>query len=110
VNKVRIKSLIATGLMTESGFAEIESAKANGSWSVLDSASRLEAPEELTQQFRKHPNARAQFEAFPSSAKRAIFEWISLAKTETTRLKRIQETVLKAEQGLRANDSRKRPR
>ena len=46
-NKARIERLLAEGRMAPAGLAAIERAKANGSWSLLDSVERLEVPEDL---------------------------------------------------------------
>jgi len=41
--------------------------------------------------------------AFPASVKKGIYQWISSAKTDATREKRIFETVSLAEKNIRAN-------
>ena len=48
-NKARVERLIAAGRMAPAGLAAIERAKANGSWTVLDSVERLEVPGDLTE-------------------------------------------------------------
>ncbi len=106
VNKQRIEKLLLAGLMHESGLAKIEAAKADGSWTKLDSATALELPPDLIAAFRLHPAARGHFDAFPPSTRRAILEWISQAKTEATRSKRVQETARLAQDNVRANQWR----
>ncbi len=106
VNKQRIEKLLLAGLMHESGLAKIEAAKADGSWTKLDSATALELPPDLIAAFRLHPAARGHFDAFPPSTRRAILEWISQAKTEATRSKRVQETARLAQVNVRANQWR----
>ena len=80
--------------------------KKDRSWNALDSVEALEMPSDLEKAFSKNETARGYFEAFPRSAKRAILEWISNAKKPETRAKRVEETVTKAEQNLRANQLR----
>ncbi len=46
-NKVRVERLMAAGLMAERGPRVIELAKANGSWTIVDSVERLEVPDDL---------------------------------------------------------------
>ena len=46
-NKARLERLIAAGRMSPAGLAAIERAKANGSWTLLDSVERLEVPPDL---------------------------------------------------------------
>jgi uncharacterized protein YdeI (YjbR/CyaY-like superfamily) len=51
-------------------------------------------------------NAASNFYTFPSSAKKAILEWIKTAKRNETRLKRIKQTALLADKNIRANEYR----
>jgi uncharacterized protein YdeI (YjbR/CyaY-like superfamily) len=105
-NKERIERIIAAGLMTEAGLAKIEAAKQDGSWTALDAVEALEIPPDLDAALAAYPSARANFEAFPRSAKRGILEWVSNAKTAATRAKRIEETARLAEENKRANQWR----
>ncbi len=102
-NKERFDSLSKQGLMTPAGLRSVEIAKANGAWTALDDVEDLIEPAELVAAFKKSKIARKNWDAFPRSAKRAILEWISTAKTETTRLKRVNETVERAAENVRAN-------
>ncbi|MDQ3003794.1 MAG: YdeI/OmpD-associated family protein [Chloroflexota bacterium] len=106
VNKERVKKLIKTDLMTPAGLAKIKAAKKDGSWNALDAAYALEIPPDLAKAFSENETARGYFEAFPPSVKRAILEWISNARRAETRAKRIEETVSKAEENIRANQWR----
>ncbi|HEU0297651.1 MAG TPA: YdeI/OmpD-associated family protein [Anaerolineales bacterium] len=103
LNKDRIEKLIRTGLMAPAGQAKINAAKRDGSWNALDAVEALEIPSDLAEAFSKNERARGYFGAFPRSAKRAILQWIASAKKPETRAKRIEETVTKAEQNIRAN-------
>jgi uncharacterized protein YdeI (YjbR/CyaY-like superfamily) len=101
-NKARIERLIAAGLMTPAGLAVIEAAKADGSWTLLDAVERLEVPPDLSAAFDANPPARANWDAFPRSARRAILEWIAHAKRLETRQKRIDVTATRAARNERA--------
>ena len=103
VNKAKIERLIADGRMHPAGLAAIERAKADGSWTLLDSSSNLEVPPDLEAALVLLPPAETHFLAFPPSARRGILEWIAQAKTPTTRQKRIDETARMAQQNERAN-------
>ena len=105
-NKQRIEELTADGLMEPAGVAAVESAKASGMWSAIDSAQRAEIPDDLTEEFARHDGSRENFEAFPLGVRKQILEWISLAKTAATREKRIVETATLAAQNIRANQWR----
>ena len=106
LNKERIEKLIRAKLMMPAGLAKINAAKKDGSWNALDAVEALEIPSDLAEAFSKNETARGYFEAFPRSVKRALLEWISNAKRPETRTKRIEETVTKAEQNIRANQWR----
>jgi uncharacterized protein YdeI (YjbR/CyaY-like superfamily) len=103
INKERVDRLTSAGKMEPAGLAAIEVSKANGNWDGLDAIERLEEPEDLRAALDRAPKARASWDAFPRSAKRAILEWISNAKKPETRAKRVTETVSEAAVGRRAN-------
>jgi uncharacterized protein YdeI (YjbR/CyaY-like superfamily) len=110
VNKRRIERLIEQGRMAPAGLAAIEAAKADGSWTKLDSSHALTMPPDLARAFRAHANAKANFDAFPPSTRRAILEWINAAKRPETRAKRVEETARLAERNERANQWRPKTR
>jgi uncharacterized protein YdeI (YjbR/CyaY-like superfamily) len=92
------------------GLAVVEAAKASGTWEALDDVEALHEPEELARALDAVPHARGYFDAFPRSTKRAILEWISVAKTEQTRAARIDRTVADAAVNVRANQWRQAKR
>ena len=103
LNKKRIKKLLKEKLMTPAGLQKIEAAKKDGSWTALDKVDALEMPPALQKAFAKNKTAFKNFEAFPLSVKKAIYQWMQSAKTETTLHKRITETVTLAAKNIRAN-------
>ena len=102
-NKDRVTKLTEQGLMTAAGLAKVEQAKIDGSWSFLDDVEALILPEDLKQSLAQNPTAKKYFTAFPPSVKRGILEWIKNAKRQTTREKRVKQTVELAAQNIRAN-------
>jgi uncharacterized protein YdeI (YjbR/CyaY-like superfamily) len=102
-NKKRINKLTEAGLMKPAGIAAVETAKANGSWTSIDNVEAMIMPEELEYVLNTNANAKMFFAAFPASVKKGIYQWIASAKTETTRMKRLRETVELAEKNIRAN-------
>lgn len=106
VNKAKVERLLAEGLMTAAGLEMIEIAKQNGTWTALDEVEKLSVPDDLQWAFQQNQVAFAFWEKFPPSSKRGILEWIQNAKRPETRQKRIEETVAKAEQNIRANHYR----
>ncbi len=106
INKEKIDRLTEQGLMTKAGFAIIEKAKQNGSWTILDDAEALIIPDDLEDEFRKRPNAKGYYLSLSRSDKRNILQWLVLAKRSETREKRINEIVELADQNLKPNQFR----
>ncbi len=103
INKGRIAELLKQGKMTTFGLAKIERAKLDGSWEALDEIEELIMPPALQKAFKGNKVALSNFNNFPSSVKKAIYQWIVSAKTEHTLKKRVTETVEKAAENIRAN-------
>jgi uncharacterized protein YdeI (YjbR/CyaY-like superfamily) len=89
-NKARVEKLIREGRMTPAGLAAIERARANGSWSLLESSDRLEVPDDLAAALEAHPPADASFAAFPPSARKMMLGWLATARRPETRARRIE--------------------
>jgi uncharacterized protein YdeI (YjbR/CyaY-like superfamily) len=106
LNTTKIKQLLAEGRMTKAGLAAIDRAKADGSWSRLDSIATLSPPPDLAKALAGNPAARLNFNALPSSVRRAALEWIMQAKTPETRARRVAETARLATDNIRANHAR----
>jgi uncharacterized protein YdeI (YjbR/CyaY-like superfamily) len=101
-NKARVERLIAEGRMRPAGLAAIERAKENGSWETLDTAERLEVPEDLTAALAAHHPAAANFAAFPPSARKMLLGWIATARRPETRAGRVDEVARAAARNERA--------
>ena len=91
INKDKVAQLIANGLMTEAGLESIEIAKQNGSWTLLDEVEQLIIPEDLLQAFQLYPGAKEYFDGLSKSARKAMLQWLVMAKLAATRQKRINE-------------------
>ena len=105
-NKQRIQRLTAAGRLAPAGLAAVTDAKADGSWTALDAVEELVEPEDLGAALDAEPDARANWDGFQGSTKRAILEWIIAAKRPPTRASRVAETARLAAQGIRANQWR----
>ncbi len=103
INKKRIEKLKAENLMQPAGLAAIEIAINNGSWTSIDKVEAMEMPEELVKAFKQNKKAKENFDSFPPSAKKGIYQWIATAKTKETLNKRVIETASLAEKNIRAN-------
>jgi uncharacterized protein YdeI (YjbR/CyaY-like superfamily) len=61
-------------------------------------------PEELAKALKGAPKAQAFFETLPPSARREYVEWVSTAKREETRARRLEEAVSMLSAGRRRNE------
>lgn len=93
LNKTRVARLIEEGLMAPAGLAVIETAKANGSWTALDSVEAFEMPDDLAAAFAKNPKAARNFAAFSPSSRKGYLHWVRQAVRPETRAARIAEVV-----------------
>jgi uncharacterized protein YdeI (YjbR/CyaY-like superfamily) len=100
-NKARVERLLATGRLAPAGLATIERAKADGSWTLLDSVERLEIPADLAAALAASPPAREQWDAFPPSVRRAALAQLVVARRPQTRARRIEAIVTRAQRGER---------
>jgi uncharacterized protein YdeI (YjbR/CyaY-like superfamily) len=106
INKEKIERLTAAGRMVSAGLKMVADAKASGTWDKLVAVEKLEIPQDLVKAFASSKTAQKNFDAFPPSAKRGILDWISQAQRPETRAARIEETVSKAKDNIRANQWR----
>jgi uncharacterized protein YdeI (YjbR/CyaY-like superfamily) len=101
INKEKISRLIEQGLMTQSGFKSIEIAKENGSWTILDEVEELILPADLENAFKAKPGSKAFYLSLSKSVRKAILQWVVLAKRTETRQQRINDIVDLAAQKLK---------
>jgi uncharacterized protein YdeI (YjbR/CyaY-like superfamily) len=102
LNRQRVADLDAAGLMTAAGHRAIDVAKANGWWTILDPVEDLIVPDDLNAGLDANPAARAAWDAFPVSPRKAMLWWLISAGRPDTRTKRIETIVDKAARNERA--------
>lgn len=110
INKAKVERLIAAGLMTPAGLASIETAKQNGTWTLLDDVEELRLPADLAESLQASPLATSFFEDLSRTDKRNMLHWLLQAKRPATRQKRIAEIVDLAAQHLKPVQYRGRTR
>jgi uncharacterized protein YdeI (YjbR/CyaY-like superfamily) len=98
-NKERVDRLIRAGRMAPAGLAAIDRAKANGTWTVLDSVEQGIVPDDLATALAGRPPAAERFAGFTPSVRKQILAWIATAKRPETRAARIRETAERAQRG-----------
>ena len=102
LNRQRAADMETAGLMTDAGRRAIETAQANGWWSIYDPVEDLIEPAPLTVALDAEPAARASWDGFPPHARKMMLWWIVSAAKDETRARRIAEIVDKAAVGERA--------
>jgi len=102
LNRNRIKKLQKQGLMTEAGILAVTEAKKSGCWgqSSLPKIS-FDIPKELENVLNKNNKAKTFFNQLAPSYQKQFIGWISEAKRQETKLRRIKESVDLLEQGRR---------
>ena len=101
-NKVRIERLEHEGRLEPAGRTAVDAAKANGAWTLLDDAEDLVVPDDLAAALAALPGARASWDGFPPSGRKAILTWIVQAKRPETRARRVGQAAAQAARGVRA--------
>lgn len=96
LNRQRIHKLMDQGVMQPAGLNKVEAAKKDGSWNFLDDIENLIIPKDLNLALNSDREAKNNFEALGDSSKKQILYWIKSAKRDSTREKRIEETVKSA--------------
>lgn len=106
INKEKVKRLIEQELMAPAGLESIKAAKQNGSWAILNEVEEVKVPRDLAAAFKTHPGSKASFLSFSRSSRKAILQWLILAKRPETRQKRIVEIAELAAQKLKPKQFR----
>lgn len=94
VNRSRAVELLAQGLMTPRGLAEIDKAKADGRWDAAYApASSAAVPPDLREALEQNPMAAAFFATLTGANRYAILYRIGAVKRAETRARKITEYV-----------------
>jgi uncharacterized protein YdeI (YjbR/CyaY-like superfamily) len=101
INKDNVARLMREGLLMKAGLECIETAKRNGSWTILDDVEETKVPEDLTRAFSEHHGSEHFFLSLSRSVRKSILQWITLAKRPETRQKRISEVAERAGQKMK---------
>lgn len=91
INKGKIKRLMNEELIAPAGYESIETAKQNGSWSILDDVEELLIPQDLEKAFQTQSCSQDYFQSLSRSVRKSMLQWLVLAKRPETRQKRVTE-------------------
>jgi uncharacterized protein YdeI (YjbR/CyaY-like superfamily) len=97
--KDRFAKLKEEGRMTDAGREAVIVSKQIGLWDFMDDVDALIKPTDFIKCLGENPPALQNFDAINTSSKRFMLRYIKIAKTETTRAKRINEITLLAKDG-----------
>jgi uncharacterized protein YdeI (YjbR/CyaY-like superfamily) len=93
-NKRRVEKLIQEGRMAEPGLQKVAAAKASGEWEAAARREEIDTlPPDLEQALQAHKGALAGFQALPASLRKQLLWWLSDAKRDATRHKRLQAII-----------------
>ncbi len=100
LNKRWATELIDSGQMTAAGLEKIQEAKDSGKWDqAADQVDTSKPHPEFKRALEKDTQARKNFAGLSPSQRRMYLGWINSAKRDTTRKKRIVETLELLQQG-----------
>jgi len=106
INKEKVAKLIQNNLMKKAGFDSIETAKQNGSWTILDEVEALVIPKDLKEELANDKTSMEYFDSLSKSNKKLLLHWLVFAKRTETRQKRILEIAESASENLKPKQFR----
>jgi uncharacterized protein YdeI (YjbR/CyaY-like superfamily) len=102
LNKKRVRKIIKEGRMTTAGLVKIKAAKKSGLWEQTGRPNiSLDMPLEFTRALDKNKKAKENFKKLAPSYRKYYIGWITTAKRDETKEKRIRESIQLLEQGKR---------
>jgi len=100
LNKKRVKKMIQEGIMTEAGLALIDAAKESGKWEQdISHPEEFPLAPEMIKAISANKKAWENFNNLAPSYKKQYIGWITTAKKEETRQRRLKEAVELLAQG-----------
>jgi uncharacterized protein YdeI (YjbR/CyaY-like superfamily) len=105
-----VARLIEEGRMRPRGFAEIDSAKADGRWDAAYAGqATIQMPDDLAAVLAETPSAQAMFDTLSAQNRYAVLLRVSTARTAQTRRNRIDTSRLAPGCASHVRSSRPRP-
>lgn len=99
-NTEHISRLKDAGLMTAAGLQEVEKAQADGRWAAAyDGPADMQIPEYFIDELRKYPEAGLFYNGLSKTNKYAIAWRLQTAKTDATRLRRMEKLIAMLREG-----------
>jgi len=103
-NIEHITRLKETGQMTPKGLLEVEKAQADGRWAAAyDTPTDMQVPDYFLRELGKHPKAESFYTTLNKSNRYAIAWRLQTAKSEATRLRRMEKIIATLNEGKRVH-------
>jgi uncharacterized protein YdeI (YjbR/CyaY-like superfamily) len=93
LNRKRVDTLIANGLMTPAGMKVIDLAKKTGRWDARPHIEALKMPAELRKALNANAAAKKNWPTYTASQQKAFLRMVDDAKTAETRAKRVARVL-----------------
>lgn len=93
LNRKRVETLIAAGLMTAAGMKLIDLAKTAGRWDARPHIDALAMPPELKKALNANAAAKKNWPTYTASQQRGFLRMVDDAKTTETRAKRVARVL-----------------
>ncbi|MER7176020.1 YdeI/OmpD-associated family protein [Streptomyces mesophilus] len=104
VNVGKAQALIEAGRMRPRGLVEVEAARTDGRWdAAYASPKNATTPPDLVEALAANPAARAFYETLGKSDQYALYFRLVTARTEKTRLARLERFVATMAEGRKIN-------
>jgi uncharacterized protein YdeI (YjbR/CyaY-like superfamily) len=100
INKRKVENLIKEKRMTRFGLCKLKAAKLNGKWFEKDKPEfNYESAGDFELALKNNKKAKEFFDLLAPSSQKQYILWISTAKQQVTKEKRIKESILLLEGG-----------
>ncbi len=106
-NIERVRALQAAGKMTKAGLAAFTHHQRHHQSGYVIAELPTELPEPMAAQIRKSPKAWAFYQAQPPGYRKQVSFWITSAKREDTRRRRLETLIEDSKNGLRIKHLRR---
>lgn len=104
INKEKVKKLIREKRIRPEGMRQIEIAKRNGEWDrAYESPTTMKAPQDFLDALSKNKAAKTFFDILNRTNQYYFLYWITSAKRDETRQKRILESIKMLEKKEKKN-------
>jgi uncharacterized protein YdeI (YjbR/CyaY-like superfamily) len=93
LNRTRVETLSASGLMTPAGMKQIDLAKKTGRWDATPHIEALKMPPELKKALDGNAAAKKNWPTYTASQQKAFLRMVDGAKTAETRARRVARVL-----------------